>query len=288
MLMAPQLPRPIDTPAQRFALLLEYDGKLFAGSQLQSNGPSIQAELERAIEQMTGCFSRVAFAGRTDAGVHALGQVVAFDTQAEYSCGEFVGGMNVRLPESVCVRAARVVEPGFDPRRRAVWRRYRYSIVNSATRSPLMHDRAWQVPARLDLDEMRQAAALLVGEHDFAAFASPDQARFGSRRQMQRICLRREGRAVQVDLTANAFLMHQVRRTVAALVDVGSGRISVTEFDRHLQEARPGSWERTAPARGLCLEAVGYTPPLFAPEQEESWDQCSTTVPHRAFSGHVA
>ena len=85
---------------------------------------------------------------------------------------------------------------------------------------------------------------------------------------MQRICLRREGRDVAISLTANAFLMHQVRRTIGALVDVGSGRVSVPEFERHLQEARPGSWERTAPARGLCLEAVGYEPPLFTAENE--------------------
>src|SRR5437764_521255 len=114
---------------RRLALLLEYDGTPYAGSQLQANGPSIQGELERAIEAMTGAFARVAFAGRTDAGVHAYGQVACFDTEATYSCEAFVGGINVRLHETIAVRAATEVEPDFDPRRRAVARRYQYSII---------------------------------------------------------------------------------------------------------------------------------------------------------------
>jgi tRNA pseudouridine38-40 synthase len=257
-------------PTRRLALLVEYDGAPYAGSQLQANGPSIQAELERAIEQMTGVFSRAAFAGRTDAGVHALGQVVAFDTQARYGCEEFVGGVNVRLPASICVRSARVVAAGFDPRRAALSRRYRYTIVNSATRAPLERDRAWQVADRLDLETMRDAATIFVGEHEFAGFAAADLIGRPSRRTIYEVCLRRRGRRIEITMEANAFLMHQVRRTVAALVDVGSGRTSRSELKRHLREARPGSWHRTAPARGLCLESVSYQPALFADEQEDA------------------
>jgi tRNA pseudouridine38-40 synthase len=254
---------------RRLALLLEYDGRPYAGSQLQANGPSIQGELERAIEQMTSRFSRVAFAGRTDAGVHALGQVAAFDTDAPYRCEEFEGGLNTRLPDSIAVRAAREVDSGFDPRRHALSRRYRYTIVNSATRAPLEREQAWRVAAPLAVETMQNAAARLVGEHDFAAFASPEQSRLGTRRMMHEVCIVRRGRRLEVEMTANAFLMHQVRRSVAALVDVGSGHVSLAEFTRHLCEARPGSWQHTAPARGLCLDCVVYQPAVFARQQEQ-------------------
>lgn len=255
--------------SRRLALLLEYDGSRHAGSQLQANGPSIQGELEHALAEMTGSSTRVAFAGRTDAGVHALGQVVAFDTRTVYGCEEFVGGLNMRLPAAISVRAAREVDPAFDPRRGALARRYRYAIVSSVTRAPLQRGRAWQVAAALDLGAMQAAASLLVGEHDFAAFAAREAARLSTRREIYRACVGRHGRMIRIELTANAFLMHQVRRTVAALVDVGSGRLPMAEFVRHLHEARPGSYERAAPPHGLCLVSVTYRPPLFTEEQEQ-------------------
>ncbi|HTE86684.1 MAG TPA: tRNA pseudouridine(38-40) synthase TruA [Dehalococcoidia bacterium] len=253
---------------RRLALLVEYDGTSFAGSQLQSNGPSIQAELERAIEEMTRSFARVAFAGRTDAGVHALGQVACFDTQAGYNCEAFVGGLNVRLPDAIAVRSARDVEQDFDPRRRAISRRYRYSLVHSMTRVPLQRWRAWQVPSRLDVEQMRAVGRRLLGEQDFAAFASPEAGGGSTRRRIETVCIRQRGREITVDIEANAFLMHQVRRTVAALVGVGRGRLRIEAFEQHLREARPGSYERAAPPYGLCLIGVRYEPPLFAEERE--------------------
>jgi tRNA pseudouridine38-40 synthase len=254
--------------SRRVALLVEYDGSPYAGSQLQANGPSVQAELERAIQEMTGAFSRVAFAGRTDAGVHALGQVASFDTAVAYSCEAFVGGINVRLPKSVAVMAARQVERDFDPRRHAVSRRYRYSVVTSETRAPLMRQRAWQVAARLDLESMRAAGRLLLGERDFAAFASPEASGASTRRLIRSVCISASGRKLSIEIEANAFLMHQVRRTVAALVDVGSGRLAIMDFERHLHDARPGSYERSAPPYGLCLVRVSYQPPIFEIERE--------------------
>jgi tRNA pseudouridine38-40 synthase len=258
---------------RRLALLLEYDGTPYAGSQLQSNGPSIQAELERSIREMTGSFSRVAFAGRTDAGVHALGQVVAYDTETVYGCEEFVGGLNVRLPATIAARAAREVEVGFDPRRRAVARWYRYCIVDSPTRAPLQRERAWQVATSLDVRSMQEAANLLIGEHDLAGFASPEAARASTRREVHHLRIRRRGRELTIDIRANAFLMHQVRRTVAALVDVGTGRLGISELGRHLREAQPGSYERTAPSHGLCLMSVRYVPTLFPPLYDEEREQ---------------
>jgi tRNA pseudouridine38-40 synthase len=253
---------------RRLALLLEYDGTPYAGSQLQANGPTIQGELERAIAAMTGAFARVAFAGRTDAGVHALGQVASFDTEAPYTYEAFTGGINVRLPRAIAVRAVREVEPGFDPRRQAIARRYRYSVLTSPVRSPLLQIRAWQVAKDLDLSLMQEAGQCLVGERDFAAFAPPEASRGSTRRRMDEVCIRRCGRNVRIEVEANAFLMHQMRRMVAALVEVGSGRLSPIEFQRHLGLARPGSYEWTAPPHGLCLIHVRYDPPLFASERE--------------------
>lgn len=248
---------------RRLALLIEYDGTPYAGSQLQANGPTVQNELEQAIAKMTNAFARVALAGRTDAGVHALGQVACFDTEAPYTCEAFVGGVNVRLPRTIGVRAARDVDGDFDPRRRAVSRRYRYSIVSSPVRAPLHHDRAWRVGSRLDLARMREAAQRLLGEQDFAAFASPEASKGSTRRQIDDVQIHGRGRELSIEVEANAFLMHQMRRTAAALVDVGTGRLSVAGFERHLRQARPGSYERTAPPCGLCLLRVTYDPPLF-------------------------
>jgi tRNA pseudouridine38-40 synthase len=259
----------MDRPRRRLALLLEYDGTSFCGSQLQANGPSIQGELERAIESMTGCFTRVALAGRTDAGVHALGQVACFDTDTSYPCQAFVGGLNVRLAQSIAVRAARKVEAAFDPRRQATARRYRYHVLLSGVRSPLLQGRSWRVPAGLDVARMQEASQCLLGEHDFAAFASPEAARGSTRRTVRSFSIRRCGRSLFVEAEANAFLMHQMRRTVAALVDIGSGRLSLDEFRRHLDQARPGSYEHSAPACGLCLLCVRYDPPLFPDEREQ-------------------
>src|SRR6266567_4050300 len=253
---------------RRLALLVEYDGTSYAGSQLQANGPSIQAELERAIMELTGAFARVAFAGRTDAGVHAAGQIACFDTHSVYSCEAFVGGINIRLPETIAVHAARDVDLDFDPRRRAISRCYRYSIVNCTTKTPLRRGSAWRVAAHLNVEEMRLAAGLLLGEQDFAAFAAAEASGSSTKRCIQRLCVRQSGAEVSVEITANAFLMHQVRRTVAALVDIGSGRLPIDEFERHLRDARPGSYGRSAPAHGLCLMSVIYATPLFETKRE--------------------
>jgi len=256
----------MDGERRRLALLLEYDGSRYAGSQLQQNGPSIQGELERAVEAMTGNFARVAFAGRTDAGVHALGQVAAFDTVAPYSSEAFRGGLNVRLPEAIAVRAVAEVATGFDPRREALARRYQYRIVNSVTRSPLLRARAWQVRARLDDELVSAAAVLLLGEQDFAAFASREASQASTRREIRDVALRRRDRVVTLEIEANAFLMHQVRRTVAALVEVGLGKRRIADFERALREAKPGFFELTAPPHGLSLMRVRYEPAIFDQE----------------------
>lgn len=241
---------------RRIAVLLEYDGTAYRGSQYQENGPSIQSELESAINKLTGERPRAAFAGRTDAGVHALGQVAAFDVSARLALAEFVTGLNHFLPDDIAVRQAVEVPPGFDPRRHAQRRVYRYRIDNRGVRSPLERNRSWTVTKALDVARMRDAAAALVGTHDFAAFAGPYEGR--TERMLYRCDLRERCGRVELEMEAPAFLPHQVRRTVGALVEVGLGRMSETDIVDLLREAKPSSAGPSAPACGLYLMRIAY------------------------------
>ncbi|MCI0855772.1 MAG: tRNA pseudouridine(38-40) synthase TruA, partial [Chloroflexi bacterium] len=210
------------------ALLLEYEGGAYHGSQLQKGDPSIQETLETAIEKLTGERPRAAFAGRTDAGVHAHGQVAAFDTTSTLETSVFETGLNAWLPKDIAVRRAREVDAAFDPRRHATARTYRYTIHNARLRSPLTRAHAWHVPGTLDIEAMREAAAALVGEHDFASFTRDEGV--STVRCVRRCDIVRDTPVVVVEMTANAFLRHQVRRTVGALVEVGSGKLTPSAF----------------------------------------------------------
>ena len=242
---------------RRIALLLEYDGTGYRGSQLQHNGPSIQSELEAAINNLTTRPARVAFAGRTDAGVHALGQVAAFDTEATIPVAEIVRGLNHFLPEDVVVRAAKDVSLTFDPRGDAVARGYRYRIDNRPQRPALDRNRVWHEPRALDMTAMRRGASLLAGKHDFAAFTPPTDK--PTQRTMARCVVRGELRSeIVVEVEARSFLTHQVRRMVGPLVEVGLGRMTVAELGALLDEAVPSSAGPAAPAAGLYLVRVRY------------------------------
>lgn len=244
------------TAPRRLALVLEYDGARYGGSQLQKNAPSIQSALEGALERLTGEQLRVAFAGRTDAGVHALGQVAAFTTASRLEPEVFVRGLNAWLPDDIAARSALEVDAAFDPRRHATSRTYRYTIYNSAVRSPLRRSTAWLVSEPLAGAEMRKAATALVGEHDFAAFSRREGVR--TVRCVRRCDVERRDAIVTVEMEANAFLRQQVRRTVGALVQVGVGKLSVRELKALLRRAEPNSVGQVAPAHGLCLLSVAY------------------------------
>jgi tRNA pseudouridine38-40 synthase len=212
----------------------------------------------------------VALAGRTDAGVHARGQVAAFSSGSRHSPDVFLRALNHHLPPQIAVRAAREVRPHFDPRRRAIARWYRYTVYNGRQRPALLRRFVWQVAEPLDVEAMRSAAKALLGEHDFAAFTQPSLAgRQSTRRRVVRAEVSRQGRCLALDVEANAFLRRQMRRLAAALVDVGRGRLSAKGFEAVLREARPGAASRTAPARGLCLMKVRYKDGLFDDETNE-------------------
>jgi tRNA pseudouridine38-40 synthase len=242
---------------RRLALLIEYDGSPpLSGSQLQKSVRSVQGELEAAVQQLTGVRSRLAFAGRTDAGVHALGQVAAFTTSSTLQTSVFVRGLNALLPASIAVRNVIEVPEGFDPRRHASARTYRYVIYNARVRSPLWRARAWHVAERLDTKAMDTAARCLAGEHDFAAFSRNEGVR--TTRCVRSCRVERHPPFVEVELEANAFLRQQMRRTVGALVQVGLGKLGVSDFEKLLLRAEPASAGPVAPAHGLYLVRVAY------------------------------
>ena len=243
---------------RRLALLLEYDGAAYGGSQFQRNAPSVQGEVEGAIRRLTGETVRVAFAGRTDAGVHAAGQVAAFTTDSRHAPATFVRGLNALLPEDIAVVLAAEVPPGFDPRRDARRREYRYLIWNGPQRSPLVRRTMWHVRARLDEAAMARAAAFLIGEHDLASFGAAPPVGGSTRRRVWRAEVSRREQVIAVHLEANAFLPHQVRRTVGALVEVGLGRLPEEMFGHWLAEPRSGAAGPAAPPHGLCLVRVWY------------------------------
>ena len=244
-------------------LIMEYDGTHYHGSQLQANQPTIQGETEKALWKLTGARTRVMTAGRTDAGVHAKGQVVSFRTESSLPPQTFVNGLNHYLPRDIAVKAAHRVDDSFNVRRSAISREYNYYILSSLTRSPLREGFSYLVAGHLDIEAMNQACQVLIGEHDFASFASSmgDEIK-NTVRRVYKAEMERNGDLTIFNMVANSFLPHQMRNTVGALIRVGLGKMSVDEF-RSLIEARtPGLAGPTAPARGLCLMQVNYPHPF--------------------------
>jgi tRNA pseudouridine38-40 synthase len=256
---------------RRVALLVEYEGTAYGGSQLQANTETVQGALERALSSLTGEPIRLALAGRTDAGVHALGQVASFVTSRRYSLDSFVRGTSSLLSGDITVRSAAEVPLDFDPRRHAVSRWYRYTIYLGRTRPALVRRFVWHVPAAaLDFDSMSAAARHLIGRHDFAPFTQPSEA--GSRANEREVLQAewcRNGRMLCFDIEADAFLMQMVRRIVGALVEVGSRKRSPDDFEALVRDAAPGGAKLVAPARGLCLMKVRYENGLFDDETNE-------------------
>ena len=244
----------------RLALIIEYQGTNYHGFQYQTNAPSIQEALEKAIVDFTGETLRVKGAGRTDAGVHAKGQVVAFDTAAAHSPGTFLRALNFYLPEDVAVKAAYRVDESFDPRRDALGRAYRYVILNSTVPSPLLRTTTWQVREPLEVARMGQAAELLVGTHDFVRFTGPLGE--GAKSTVRRICkasVNRAGDLVTFDVEGSSFLPRQVRRMAGALVDVGRGSLDLSELREMIGGGNGDPVAHSLGPQGLCLMGVTYS-----------------------------
>jgi tRNA pseudouridine38-40 synthase len=244
--------------ATRFAARVSYDGTAFVGSQVQPNGRTVQGELERACAILFGTARRVELAGRTDSGVHAIGQVAAFSAETRLDAATVGRALNAHLPADVAVREVWAVPQGFDPRRWARKRSYRYVIWNGTVRAPLLRRTAWHLESPLSLVAMREAAQGLAGTQDFTACSGPLEPGRTAVRTVFEAGWCREGDTLLFDITANAFLPHMVRRLAGALVQVGRGALTPEEFVRLLRRAEPASMGPTAPAHGLCLQRVEY------------------------------
>jgi tRNA pseudouridine38-40 synthase len=238
-------------------LTIQYDGTSYAGWQVQPNGLSIQQVMEEALAAMLQEPVHLLSSGRTDAGVHARGMVAAFRTSRTIPLRAFSDGLNSMLPADIAVQEAREAPAGFHPRYDAIGKHYRYTIHNAPRRSPLDRLYAWHLRGELDLEGMRRAAALFVGEHDFASFRTTGCAARTTVRRIDSFDIGRQGDLIVCDVKGSGFLRNMVRLMVGTLVAVGRGRMTVAEVARCLAEPGSGAGP-TAPARGLCLEEVYY------------------------------
>ena len=237
----------------RLRATVEYDGTEFAGFQSQRNARTVQGELEAALARLSGGTRQpVVGAGRTDAGVHALGQVIAFTYPGSLSVEALTDALNGTLPPDVAIRGLRRAPAGFHPRYAARYREYRYSIWNGP-RSPLRERTALWVRQELDVAAMARAATAFEGRHDFSAFGGADPQPV---RTVHRLRVRRDGSLITIDVRADAFLRGMVRRIVAVLVAIGKGQLDPSAVPGLLTAGRPALRGAAAPARGLCLRRV--------------------------------
>jgi len=243
---------------QRIALGLEYDGSAFCGWQTQPAGCAVQDRLEAALAQLAGERISTVCAGRTDAGVHALGQVVHFDTAVQRPLTAWVRGSNALLPPHVAVTWAHVVDPQFHARYSARERCYRYMLLNRPVRPAADQGRVGWFHAPLDVEAMRIAVRALLGEHDFSAFRSSECQARSPVRELRRLDIERHGDCVLFDFSANAFLHHMVRNLVGALVYVGSGRHPPEWIEEVLRGRDRARAAPTFGAAGLYLARVVY------------------------------
>lgn len=257
----------------RWVLGVEYDGSCFNGFQRQASPQrlTVQGNLESALGRIANGPLRLVCAGRTDAGVHATGQVVHFDTAAPRAAKDWVQGGNTLTHPGICIHWAVTRDESFDARFSASWRRYLYLMTDHRPRQALLRDRVTCVTGPLDVESMREAAQELLGEHDFSSFrAAGCQARH-ARRMIQRIDVRRAGALVAVEIQANAFLQHMVRNIVGSLLEVGRGEREVAWIREVLAERDRTCAGVTAPPEGLYLVQVGYPEHHDLPMTAATW-----------------
>jgi len=243
----------------RYKLTIEYDGGPFVGWQTQAVGPSVQWALTAAIASLTQETVAVQGAGRTDAGVHALGQVAHVDLARDWRGDKLRDGLNACLrPHTVAVLAAEQVPETFDARFSAVARHYRYRIVNRRADLTIDRGRAWRVPKPLDAAAMHEAAQRLIGRHDFTTFRAAECQAASPVKTLDRLAVEREGDEVRIGASARSFLHHQVRSMVGSLAWVGEGRWTADDLVSALAARDRSACGPVAPAEGLYLVRVDY------------------------------
>ena len=244
-------------------LTLEYDGTGYCGWQRQRGSaaagpPSVQATLERAVRDIAGEPAEVVGAGRTDAGVHALGQVAVFTTASRIPIGRFPPALNARLPADICVLEAQEAPAAFHARRDAVSRTYRYEILNRPAPSALLRDRAYHIPEPLDVAAMRRALSAFIGPHDFAAYRGVGSLTRTTLCTVLAADWDRLDERLSLTITADRFLRHMVRMIVGTLARVGLGRLPADAPGEYLADLDNRRTGPTAPPHGLYLLRVDY------------------------------
>ncbi|MFG1410880.1 tRNA pseudouridine(38-40) synthase TruA [Xanthobacter sp. VTT E-85241] len=243
----------------RYKLTIEYDGTAFAGWQVQANLPTVQGVLMEAVERLTGTRTHVAGAGRTDAGVHATGQVAHVDLARDWRTDVVRDALTAHLrPHPVAVLAAERVGDDFDARFSATKRHYLYRIVNRRPDLALERDRAWRIAQKLDAQAMHVAAQRLLGKHDFTTFRAAECQAASPVKTLDQLDVARIGEEIRVTTSARSFLHHQVRSMVGSLLRVGEGRWSAEDLADALAACDRRRCGPMAPAAGLYLAAVSY------------------------------
>ena len=254
----------------RIVLGLEYDGARFSGWQTQKDGSGIQDTVEAALKSFIGESVEVVCAGRTDAGVHASGQVIHLDSPVQRESHAWVRGVNRYLPQSVSIRWAREVASDFHARYSALNRTYEYWILNDPVRSPLHDERTGWVFQALDVAAMHTAAQSLLGTHDFSAFRSAECQAASPVRELRQFDVERSGRLVRIQVAANAFLHHMVRNLVGTLVYIGIGRNPPRWALEVLAGRDRAAAAPTFAACGLYLTRVEYDRAFDLPNGSEA------------------
>lgn len=243
----------------RFKLLVEYHGTPYVGWQRQDNGPSVQGELEKAIFKLAGEQVTVTAAGRTDAGVHATGQVVHFDLEKNLSADRVQGGLNFHLkPNPIAIRAAEPVADDFHARFSAQGRSYLYRIINRRAPLAIDTDRAWWVAVHLDADAMHEAAQILLGRHDFTSFRAAACQAQSPDKTLDVLEVTRVNEEIRIVAQARSFLHHQVRNMVGTLKLVGEGKWTPARVRQALDARDRSAAGPTAPPEGLYFTGVTY------------------------------
>ncbi len=240
----------------RYQVILSYDGTKFAGFQRQQRARTVQGVVEEALRRLGWQGKSLLSAGRTDTGVHASGQVIAFDLDWSHPVEVLLRALNATLPDDVAARQVLEAGSGFHPRYDALWRRYAYRLVFDPLRSPLQERYAWRVWPTPDLGQMRTAAQLLEGRHDFRSLGSPMKSGGSTVRVVHSAGWRDTGAGAVFDVIADAFLYHMVRHMVYLLVEIGQGQRSNAQLEAALENYKP--LQGLAPAQGLVLEEVRY------------------------------
>ena len=237
---------------------LEYEGTAYGGWQRQPDKPTIQAAVERALQGLTQREVAVVGAGRTDAGVHALGQVASFRSDGTMGPEEWTRGLNALLPNDICVLSTERVPDDFHARHSARGKVYEYRILNRRERSALHSHRAWHVSAMLDLEAMRTAGRLVVGPHDFRSFQGPNSRTENPVCDLRRFEVREKDHIILIQAEADRFLKQMIRALVGTVVEIGQGKRSSRAMKEILEAADRRAAGYTAPAHGLYLVRVDY------------------------------